>query len=179
MGMGWGNLGQIANVSNPFSNLKESFDNRNNLSEQGGTFNYKDWFSGQKAAVFGGLEYKFKKYGLRLKLEYDTSKPDSSYGSRLPVEVHSRFNVGLTYNVSNFADLGLSFERGNQVRFNFIFRGNFLESSLKKSNSPIKLQNKDLDHTSQDFLVLTLNELKKRTYSFKELPQKKIQLTSL
>ncbi len=161
LGMGWGNLGQLANVSNPFSNLDESFNARNNLTKQGGAFSYKDWFSGPRAAIFGGLEYKLKKYGLRLKLEYDTSKPDLRYSSRLPVEVNSRFNVGLAYNVSNFADLGLSFERGNQVRFNFIFRGNFSKSSLKKLNRPIKLRKDDLDHTSQEFLVLTLNELKK------------------
>ena len=38
-------------------------------------FNYWQWFSGE-TSIFGGIEYDLKKYGLRFKLEYDTTNPD-------------------------------------------------------------------------------------------------------
>ena len=57
-----------------FKSLDDSFNFRNDISGQGGTFSVKDWFSGS-TALFGGIEYDIPIYGLRLKLEYDTSNP--------------------------------------------------------------------------------------------------------
>ena len=77
IGLGWGKLGSDDNISNPFESLDDSFKSRNSVTEQGGEFNYQDWFSG-KTAVFGGLEYYLRKHGLRFLLEYDSSRPDLS-----------------------------------------------------------------------------------------------------
>ncbi len=162
-GLGWGNLGQLNNISNPLIDLDADFSVRNSELGQGGGLNYKDWFSGENAALFGGLEYSLRKYGLRLKLEYDTSKPDVPFNKRLPLEVDSRFNIGLSYNINNFADLGFSFERGNQFRFSFTFRGNFSDlDSLRKSDPPYKLTKKDVSSPkTQDYLLIhALKELK-------------------
>ena len=76
IGIGWGVLGTDNNISNPFTTLHESFRNRDSESGQGGALSYRSWFSGN-TAIFGGLEYDLPKRGLRLKLEYDTSNPDS------------------------------------------------------------------------------------------------------
>ena len=163
LGLGWGNLGQLGTISNPFIEAKETFADRNSFVGIGGTFNHKDWFSGQETSVFGGLEYKLKKYGLRIKLEYDTSKPDTGYGRRFPENTQSRFNVGLAYNISNFADVEFSFERGNQFRFTFAFRGNFTSSSkFEKNDPPISInKQKKINHSSEEFMISSLNELKK------------------
>ena len=141
IGIGWGRLGQLGNISNPLTRWSEDFNSRNSSPGEGGAFNQKDWFSGERASVFGGLEYKFKKYGLRLKLEYDPTKPDTGYSLSLPSEVDSRFNIGLTYNIGNLGDLGLSFERGNQFRFSFNFRGNFSQEAKLKKIDPPKIKN--------------------------------------
>ena len=69
LGLGWGNLGQLGTMQNPLEDLSTSFSRRNSQLGEGGTFNYGDWFSGKNTALFGGLEYKLKKNGLRIKLE--------------------------------------------------------------------------------------------------------------
>jgi len=161
LGMGWGNLGQLSTVSNPLTNLDEDFKSRNSNIGKGGTFNYQDWFSGENVSIFGGLEYKLKKRGMRLKLEYDTSKPDDRYYKRLPQEVNSRINLGIFYNISNFADIGLAFERGNQFRLSFAFKGNFADTTkLKKYDPPQKVPKGNLDHNSEEFMISALNVLK-------------------
>ena len=76
LGMGWGILGTASNISNPLNSLHDGFRDRNSDFGEGGTFSFKNWFSG-KTAIFGGLEYDLPKRGLRLKLEYDTSNPDN------------------------------------------------------------------------------------------------------
>ena len=125
LGLGFGALGSDANIRNPFISFHESFNYRNSDVGQGGNFNSKDWFSGQQVAAFGGLEYSFPKYGLSLKVEYDTSNPDIPFSNNLPLEVKSRFNAGLVYALGDWVDIGLSYERGTQWRFSFFFKGNY------------------------------------------------------
>ena len=125
LGMGFGALGSDANIRNPFISFHESFNYRSSYLGQGGTFNFKDWFSGPNVAAFGGLEYSFPKYGLSLKVEYDTSNPDIPFGANLPLEVKSRFNTGLVYALGDWVELGLSYERGSQFRFSFFLKGNY------------------------------------------------------
>lgn len=143
LGIGWGALGQDENARNPFISLNESFKTRNATVGEGGSFNPKNWFSGEKVALFGGLEYSLHRYGLNLKLEYDTSNPDMGYsGPRL--EVKSRFNFGVTRSFSELLDLGLSYERGSELRFSFSFRGNFgKEEMVPKTDSPLNVINLD------------------------------------
>ena len=74
-GLGWGNLGSADNIGNPLKSLDEGFENRNFDVGQGGSFSLKSWFSGS-SSMLGGIEYDLKKYGIRLKLEYDTTNPD-------------------------------------------------------------------------------------------------------
>ena len=101
LGLGWGILGTEGNFSNPFNSLSEAFEIRNDVLGQGGTFSYKNWFSG-KTALIGGVEYDIPKYGLRLKLEYDTSNPD--YYEKVE-EVKSRINYGVDFAFSENLDL--------------------------------------------------------------------------
>ena len=128
LGIGWGVLGADNNFSNPFQNLDDSFKFRNNSLGQGGTFSLKNWFSGN-ASIFGGVEYDLPKKGLRLKLEYDTSNPDSF--ERVE-KVSSRFNFGLNYSFSENLNVSTSFERGSQFRISFSLFGNFLEDTIPK-----------------------------------------------
>lgn len=128
IGLGWGVLGTDNNYSNPFEGLNDSFKIRNDKLGEGGTFSYKNWFSGD-TALFGGLEYDFPKKGLKLKLEYDTSNPDQ----RLVVnKVRSRLNIGIDYLYSKNLHLSSSFERGSQFRLSFRLIGNFLKDTIPK-----------------------------------------------
>ncbi len=163
MGIGWGLLGSDNNIRNPLISLDERFEARNyTFAEGGGEFNFGNWFSGKRSALFGGLEYSFPKQGLNLKLEYDTSNPDSGL-SGPPVEVKSRFNIGFTRPVGKFLDLGLSFERGTQVRFTFVIKGNYSEEGLvpkletPKNVIPLDLEQKKQVASNKEVLYRSLN----------------------
>ena len=128
LGMGFGLLGTEGGIGNPFKSISDSFSNRSIYSGEGGSFSYKSWFSGE-ASIFGGIEYDLHRQGLRLKLEYDTSNPDS----RGVVEkVDSRFNFGFSYHFSDSLKLSASLDRGNQFRLAFALKGNFLRDTLPK-----------------------------------------------
>ena len=131
-GLGWGILGLGGGLKNPLGGIRESFKTRNSYDDdfQGGSFNYKDWFSGT-AAVFGGIEYDLNKLGLRFKMEYDTSFPDRN-GRFEDISVDSRFNLGVDYFFSDNITLGLGFEKGNQLMFTFAMIGNFSKDTLRK-----------------------------------------------
>jgi len=129
VGMGWGVLGQDNSIKNPFVSLHNSFKTRSGNYGEGGELRYSTWFSGQ-AALFGGLEYHLKKYGLKLIAEYDSSNHEIN--SVNPLEVKSRINLGLNYHLSDSFQLGAAFDRGTNFRLSFSLKGNFFEDTLPK-----------------------------------------------
>ena len=98
---------------------------------------FKKWFTGD-TAIFGGIEYDLPKKGLRVKLEYDTTRSDkerfvkSGAGTRKPIEVKSRLNLGISYSLSENLTISSSFERGTQFRVSFNLTGNFLSDTITK-----------------------------------------------
>ena len=115
----------------------KSLDTEIKIVDEGGTFNSDTWFSGEEISIFTGIEYYMQKYGLILKLEYDTSNPDLGYsGPKIPVQ--SRFNFGISRPVNSNLDLGLSFERGNQFRLSFSIKSDYGKTSLVQKNDPPK-----------------------------------------
>ena len=153
LGIGWGYLGQDGNIRNPLISVNENFQGRASLEGQGGKFNYLDWFSGERAAIFGGLEYSLPRYGFNLKLEYDTTNPDLGF-SGPPLEVKSRFNFGVTRSFSNLLDLGLSYERGSELRLFFSLKGNFGKKGMVPKVDPprnvIALNQRQKDRIKSD-----------------------------
>ena len=127
-GLGWGGLGAAGGIKNPLEALDESFKTRTISVGEGGNFSPKVWFSG-KTSLIGGIEYDLHKYGLKFKLEYDTTDPDST---RFPVDVDSRLNIGVNYYLSRSLHIGAAFERGNQFRVSFVINGNFLQDTIPK-----------------------------------------------
>ena len=131
-GIGWGLLGLEGGLSNPLTSLHESFKDRTTTSEGG--FDYKAWFSGD-AAIFGGIEYDLNRYGLRFKLEYDTSNPDINPLNPFPVS--SRFNLGMNYYLSDSFNMGVAFERGQVFRVSFSLKGDFIKDTIPKPKPKI------------------------------------------
>ena len=155
LGLGWGLLGKEGNIKKPLNFFGENFNARTDDQIKGGEFSINKWFSGD-ASLLAGIEYDFKRYGLRLKLEYDPTQPDVlPNGSESTLDVDSRFNIGLTYSYTNFLDIQTSFERGNQFRIGFSLKGNFFEDTIPKPGPKN---------------VLSLNqEQKQRSYSDKSI----------
>tara|TARA_Y100001970_G_scaffold293937_1_gene444817 strand:+ start:2907 stop:5051 length:2145 start_codon:yes stop_codon:yes gene_type:complete len=132
LGIGWGIMGLDANINNPFSKISENYKDRSSVgSSIGGDISYNKWFRGN-AALFGGLEYDLNKYGLKFKIEYDTSNPDIIPFPRIPVEVKSRINFGLNYYLADSLNFGIAFERGEELRISFALKGLFDKDTINK-----------------------------------------------
>ena len=157
-GLGWGLLGSADNTSNPFKDLDDSFIDRNADQGEGGQFSFKSWFSG-KTALFGGLEYDLKRYGLRFKAEYDTSKPYEN--GQVPYKPKTDINFGFTYHYLEWLNIGAAYERGDQFRVSFTITGNFFKDSIPKPKpkNVIKLskERRDRAFIEKDIFYKSLN----------------------
>ncbi len=123
LGVGWGNMAESGNISNPFCDLKTSWCQRNNgHSGRGGEFEIGNMFHGP-AALFGGIEYQTPWLSLRLKLEYDGN--DYSHEFAGMISQSSPLNVGAIYRIADPLDMHLSYERGNALMWGFTLRTNF------------------------------------------------------
>jgi len=159
LGLGWGVLGSESNIRNPFSSLNERFSIRQkDPIGEGGEFSLNSWFSGE-TAILGGIEYDLKKYGLKFKLEYDTSNPDKN---NFVKKVKSRFNMGLSYYLSESLNLSAALERGDVFRISFNLTGNFLEDTITKPGpkNVVKLNEEQLSRAkvNKEIIYRSLNK---------------------
>lgn len=117
----WGYPGNSDNVGNPLCHDNNKYCTRGE-SHDAGDISFSDMFRGP-ASLFGGLQYQTPWQPLRLKLEYDGNNyADDFAGS---IKQSSHINVGAVYRVADWADLNLSYERGNTLMFGFTLRTNF------------------------------------------------------
>lgn len=147
LGMGWGYLGRSGNIDNPFCEITDSYCQRpGGFQGQGGSFEYDEWFKGN-AALFGGVEWQTPWEPLSLKVEYDGNDySDESSGT--PIIQDSHWNLGLHYRLHEYANVQLSFERGNTLMFGFNIRTNFNDIKQYKQRPP-KRTGEDLDNNRQ------------------------------
>ena len=80
IGIGWGALAGRGNIKNPMSYISDIFNTRPKSTKQGGGFNLKSYFSGKKAAFFGGIEYFSPLSNLSYKIEYDSKSYEELVG---------------------------------------------------------------------------------------------------
>ena len=154
LGIAWGSLARDGNISNPLKNIHDSFSNRNlqDRGSQGGSFNMKEWFSGEQAAIFGGFEYHLKRYGLRLKVEYDTSNHEIASltnSGLVDLNVSSRFNYGVVYGLSRFGEISIGQMRGNEVQFSFHIKANFFDKGLVPKTERFQLKKYSKEERSE------------------------------
>lgn len=124
LGLGFGRLGTHDDVTNPFCELSDDYCEREGgFSGNGGQLEYDRWFTGP-AAFFGGVEYQTPWQPLSLKAEYE-SNDYSEDRAGVPIKADSRWNFGANFQVTDYFDVQLSYERGNTFMFNFSLRTNF------------------------------------------------------
>ena len=124
LGLGFGRMGTHDDFTNPFCELSDEYCQReNSFGGNGGKVEFDRWFTGPMA-VFGGLEYQTPWEPLSLKVEYD-GNDYSTERAGVPIKQDSRWNFGANYQVSDYFDVQLSYERGNTLMFNFSLRTNF------------------------------------------------------
>lgn len=116
-GIGWGLLGTRGHIANPLGLLSGSYRNRGGAVAGGGTLN-NYYFKGDRVSLFGGVRYDTPIRGLTALVEYDPNDYQSeARGNRFAVS--SPINVGLSYQMRSWLQLGASFERGNRVGLRF------------------------------------------------------------
>ena len=79
LGMGWGRLAGKGDFNNPLTHLSNFFDERDSVTGLGGKLAADDFFSGEKAGLFGGVQYQSDSLPLSVMLEYN---PDQYVGER-------------------------------------------------------------------------------------------------
>jgi hypothetical protein len=134
LGMAWGYSGNSGNVSNPFCRASHKYCTRAELNDAG-DISFSDMFRGP-AALFAGVEFQTPWQPLRLKLEYDGNDYRDDFAGKINQASH--VNVGAIYRLTDWADINLSYERGNTLMFGFTLRTNVndLRPALRDSEKP-------------------------------------------
>ncbi|AHG19860.1 membrane protein [Chania multitudinisentens RB-25] len=134
LGMGWGYLGNRGDIRNPFCDVSDRFCERKSVhTSTGGTVDLNEAFRGP-AAIFGGVEYQTPWQPLRLKLEYEGNDYQDDFAGRLKQD--SKFNFGAVYRVTDWADINMSYQRGNTFMAGFTLRTNFNELTPAHIDQP-------------------------------------------
>jgi len=120
LGVGWGYIGNSGNISNPFCRASDKYCSRSDLVDAG-EISFDGIFKGP-ASVVGGIEYQTPWQPLRLKLEYDGNDYKDDFARNIRQFTH--YNVGAVYRVVDWADINLSYERGDTLMFGFTLRNN-------------------------------------------------------
>lgn len=137
LGVGWGYLGNSANLSGDKSQSSDCGRNTG-IRGNGGSVDFDRWFTGC-SAVFGGVEYQSPWAPLRLKVEYDGNDYRSDHPVTRGVKdmtQDSKLNYGALYKLGNWGDLRLSYERGNTWTFGFNLHTNFNDLKSNWYNNP-------------------------------------------
>lgn len=133
LGMGWGYLGNSGNIRNPLCDAGDRFCHRKNGDTTAGSVDLSSAFSGP-ASLFGGVEYQTPWQPLRLKMEYEGNDYKGDFAGKLKQD--SKFNFGAVYRITDWADLNVSYQRGNTFMTGFTLRTNFNQLSQSHIDQP-------------------------------------------
>lgn len=114
LGITWGRMGSRGDVKNPLIGLSKRFGVRDKDFGQGGLPSVGRWFSGERAALIGGLEWQpaFESWSIAAEWE-GNSYVDDPTGE--PIQQNSRINVGLKYQYAESGLVSLSYQRGDVI----------------------------------------------------------------
>ena len=113
LGLGWGNLAGHNKIKNPLLNVNDSFLDRNNRSDTGGSYGGKlrtgSFFRGPMVGIFGGIKYTIPNTNFKLLAEYNT---DSFPGGGVNPD-SSPLSYGIEWNASPGLNLNFTHQQGD------------------------------------------------------------------
>lgn len=115
LGMGWGTLGEAGHLRNPLRFLGGRFRRDRGPSAWPTTRGPKAWFSGERVALFGGVEWHTPVEGLSLKLESSGDRFRAQRQDEPGFDPGSRYSLGLSWRPASWADLGAAYEQGRRL----------------------------------------------------------------
>jgi hypothetical protein len=126
VGVGFGYLGQRGDLSDKQNDTSDC-GRDGSVGGKGGEVDYQRWFTGCKN-LFSAVSYQFESLPLTLMAEYDGNDYTRDFpvlrGAKI-IEVDSPVNIGATYTYRNFADIKLSYLRGNTLTLGFNLKAPF------------------------------------------------------
>ncbi|WP_448203063.1 YjbH domain-containing protein [Azospirillum sp. sgz302134] len=135
LGLGWGGLGDYGHFKNPLRFLGGRFQ-RDRDPTQPGARGPRAWFTGDRTALFGGVEWHSPVEGLSVKLEYSgdsfraQQQEDPLFQPGLPV------NAGLAYRPLPWVELGAGVEQGKRAMLRLTARFDPGEKSEETATTP-------------------------------------------
>ena len=142
LGLGWGYIGQRGNIKNPLCTLNNKYCQRDYYSgynPTGGILETNRLFKGN-SAIFGGIEYQTPFSPLQLKLEYDGNDYSQDYRVQRGHDARTQstpFNIGIVYQITNWATANISYERGNTISLGLSVNTNFNQLKPSWLDEPI------------------------------------------
>ena len=117
LGMGWGRLADRDALSNPLTNIADSFGIRDAEVRMGGKVSFGNFFGGPDVGLFGGFSYELKDWNTKFLLEYnsDSYQRERNFGT---IPDASPISYGVEWEASDGLTIGISRQQGNQVAFN-------------------------------------------------------------
>lgn len=115
LGMGWGTLGEGGQLRNPLRFLGGRFRRDRDPSAWPATRGPKAWFTGERVALFGGVEWHTPVDGLSLKLESSGDRFRAQRQDEPGFDPGSRYSLGLSWRPVSWADLGAAYEQGRRL----------------------------------------------------------------
>ena len=141
LGIGWGKLDGKNDISNPLDWLTSSARG-GTQGGFGGRLNLGNYFAGETASFFGGIQIYTPLPNLTLSLEYDSSDYSTLIGVEQdyfkrgdPFELDTRFNYAINYQIEPRATEKINFSVG-LVRGNTLFANFSVSSNLNELPSP-------------------------------------------
>tara|TARA_B100000945_G_scaffold319917_1_gene328435 strand:+ start:15377 stop:17359 length:1983 start_codon:yes stop_codon:yes gene_type:complete len=153
IGLGWGTMNDGISFSNPFIKIDEDFEARSLLTkDRGGTLDFNNYFSGEKASLFFGGSYMINNKN-KILFELD---PTNYSNPNIPY-TESKSKINIAY-LRDFNDISLktSFLRGNKVSVQLAYNRNFLNYGRNSKN---KFSNGHIDTYQELQRILALNEI--------------------
>lgn len=140
LGLGWGYLGNHADLANPLGHAFDRFNDRDGFTSggDGGSISLSRLFSGP-AALFGGIEYQTPWDPLVLQLEVEGNDYQNEPQRNDQVQ-DSRVNLGARLRLTDNIELHAGWERGNTAMLGVSFSANLATlSQAKRDPQPVRL----------------------------------------
>jgi hypothetical protein len=120
LGMGWGRLGTANTFRNPLRLLSDSFATPRVYGTPGGA-NFKTFFHGPTAGIFGGVSWHTPIDGLTLSAEMssDAYEVESTRGNFKP---RNQYNFGLNYAIRESTAINLAWLYGKSIAGSIVFQ---------------------------------------------------------
>ncbi len=138
LGMGWGRMGSVGMLRNPFSLIDDRFDVRpvfDPSNDQGGKPLFNSIFRGRDVSLFGGVVWQTPIEGLKAIVEYSGDKYVTEDGLSL-YSPETQWNFGLSYRYDSMLEGSLAYLYGDTISFRVSLRLDPTVETMKVMEPP-------------------------------------------